>query len=128
MIQQVGRIKEVIHLHITGWVVAFILLFITVPMYKSGNRSGKITHMILRLFYLIILFSGIMLFMQSPNKGGELFIKVIAGLWAIVAMEMVAVRTNQNRPTASAWAQFIITVIIAIILGFGRLPLGVQLF
>lgn len=117
-----------IHLHITGWVVAFILLFITVPMYKSGNRSGKITHMILRLFYLIILFSGIMLYMQSPNKGAELIIKVIAGLWAIVAMEMITVRTSKGNPAGGAWIQFVIVVIIAIVLGFGRLPLGVQLF
>lgn len=117
-----------IHLHITGWVVAFILLFITVPMYKSGNRSGKITHMILRLFYLIILFSGVMLFTQYANISGELILKVIAGLWAIVAMEFITVRTSKGKPTGGAWAQFIITVIIAIVLGFGRLPLGVQLF
>lgn len=117
-----------IHLHITGWVVAFILLFITVSLHKSGSRAGKITHMILRLFYLIILFSGIMLFTQYANISGELIVKVIAGFWAIVAMEFVTVRTKKGRPTTGAWIQFFVTVIIAIILGFGRLPLGVQLF
>lgn len=113
------------HLHITGWVLAIILLFVVTSLYKKKTDGGKVPHMILRLMYLIILFSGIMLFFQYDTKPGELFVKVIAGLWAIVAMEMISVRTNKQQPTTSWWIQFVIVVAIAIILGFGRLPLGV---
>lgn len=81
--------------------------------------------MILRLDYLIILFSGGSLFTQYSNYSAELFIKVIAGLWAIVAIEMITVKTNKGKPTKSFWIQFVITALVAIILGFGRLPLGI---
>lgn len=114
------------HLHITGWVIAIILLFVVSNYYKQDKGSrGKILHMILRLSYLIILFSGGSLFFSYTNKPGELFVKVIAGIWAIVAMEMITVRTRKQLPTKSWWIQFGIVVAIAIILGFGRLPLGV---
>ena len=113
------------HLHITGWVIAIILLFVVSSLYKQGKGSGKIPHMILRLSYLVILFSGISLFFSYTQKPGELYVKVIAGLWAIVAMEMISVRTRKELPTKSWWIQFVIVVAIAIILGFGRLELGI---
>lgn len=114
------------HLHITGWVVAFILLFVVTSFYKSGkSKPGKILHMILRLDYLIILFSGITLFFQYSNISGELIIKVLAGLWAIASIEMITVKTNKDKPTKTWWIQFVIAALLAIILGFGRLPLGV---
>lgn len=114
------------HLHITGWVLAIILLFVVNNYYKKDKGSrGKILHMILRLFYLVILFSGISLFFMYDQIGSELVIKVIAGLWAIVSMEMITVRASKGNPTNSWWIQFVIAVLIAIILGFGRLPLGV---
>lgn len=116
-----------LHLHITAWVVAFILFFVTASMYTNG-KNGKVTHMILRLFYLIIIFSGAMLFFSYSNISGELIVKVIAGLWAVIAMEMVSVRASKGKPTKGAWIQFFIAALIAIVLGFGRLPLGVQLF
>lgn len=112
------------HLHITAWVVAIILLFIVSNSYKQG-KQGKALHMILRLDYLLVLFSGIMLFLSYSNITGELIVKVIAGLWAIVSMEMITVRTSKGNPTKSWWIQFTIAVLIAIILGFGRLKLGV---
>jgi len=114
------------HLHITAWVLAIILLFVVVSFYKQGKaQPGKMLHMILRLDYLIILFSGISLFFQYSNISGELIIKVLAGLWAIASIEMITVKTNKEKPTKAWWIQFVIAALIAIILGFGRLPLGV---
>jgi|SRR5690625_2466819 len=118
------------HLHITGWVVAFILLFIVTSLYKQDKaKQGKILHMILRLDYLIILFSGIVLFIgYGGNYGthfGELIVKMLAGLWTIIAIEMITVRTGKGQSTKSWWIQFVIAALIAIILGFGRLPYGV---
>jgi len=114
------------HLHITGWVIAIILLFVVSNYYRQQKGSrGKMLHMFLRLFYLVILFSGISLFFSYNEKPALLFIKVIAGFWAIVAMEMITVRTRKQLPTGSWWIQFLIVVLVAIILGFGVLPLGV---
>lgn len=114
------------HLHITSWVLAFILLIIVTRFYKQGKtKPGKILHMILRLDYLVILYSGGSLFGLYSSVSGELIVKVIAGLWVIVAMEMVSVRISKNRPVNSWVIQLVIMALIAIGLGFGRLPYGI---
>lgn len=47
------------HMHITSWVIALILVFVAYGLYSSGNSKGaKITHMILRLFYIIVIITG----------------------------------------------------------------------
>jgi len=114
------------HLHITAWVLAFILLFVVTAFYKQGKeKPGKILHMILRLIYLVILYSGGSLFASYSNFSGELFLKVLAGIWTIVSIELITVRTNKGKPTGAWWTQFVIAAIIAIVLGFARLPLGI---
>lgn len=119
------------HLHITAWVLAIILLFVVTTFYKQGKaKPGKILHMILRLDYLILLYSGGSLLSNYMKFGagshmGELVIKVLAGLWTIVTIEMIAVRMNKGKPTKGWWIQFAVAAIIAILLGFLRLPYGI---
>lgn len=114
------------HLHITAWLVAIILLFVVTAFYKQGKaKPAKILHMILRLFYLIVIFSGGVLLFTYSSISGELIIKILAGLWTIVTIEMITVGTKKDKPTKGWWIQFVIVAAIAIILGFGRLPLGV---
>ncbi|HLQ95446.1 MAG TPA: YisL family protein [Pseudogracilibacillus sp.] len=116
------------HLHITAWVIAFILLFIASSMYQRGSQKpGKILHMIVRLDYLLILYSGGSLFGEYFNFGlsGEVIIKVLAGIWTIVSIEMILVKNSKEKSAKSWWIQFVIAAIIAIALGFGRLPLGI---
>lgn len=118
------------HMHITSWVLAIILLVVVTMFYKQGKtKPGKIIHMILRLDYLFILYTGGSLlgeyFSVTIGHTGELVVKVIAGLWAIIAMEMITVKTSKNNPTTSWWIQFVVAAVIAIGLGFARLPLGV---
>lgn len=114
------------HMHITSWAVAFILLFVASTMYGQGKmKPGKIVHMILRLFYLFIIGSGIALFMDYATHPTNLFIKLIVGLWAIVAMEMIAVAGSKEKPAGAWWIQLVIAAGIAIYLGFGVLPNGI---
>lgn len=115
------------HLHVTAWVLALILLLVSLSLHKSGKRRGaKITHMILRLDYIIIILSGLDLLRHyfSGSMLPEAIIKSIAGLWIVFAMEMILVRNGKNHSTKGAWIQLIIAFIIALALGFGRLPLG----
>ena len=117
------------HLHITSWLLAIILCLIVFGLYKRNNeKSGKILHMISRLNYLILLFSGGSLlfeyFKGSLGQTGEVSVKVIVGLWVIAAMEMIAVKAQKGESTKSLWIQFVIAAAIAIFLGFFRLPLG----
>ncbi|RCW69707.1 YisL family protein [Saliterribacillus persicus] len=116
------------HLHITGWVLALILLFVSYSFYKQGKKPGKIVHMILRLDYLFILYSGGDLlaeyFRASGLPMGEVIVKSLAGLWVIVSMEMILVKTSKGKATKSFWIQLVVAFVIALILGLFRLPYG----
>lgn len=115
------------HLHITAWAIAIILLIVVLALRKSKNpKAAKIVHMILRLDYLLILYSGgELLTYSSKHFLGELIVKVLAGLWVIVSIEMIAVRSGKEKSTRGVWIQFLIAFIITLVLGFWRLPLTV---
>ncbi|HLR02781.1 MAG TPA: YisL family protein [Virgibacillus sp.] len=120
------------HMHITSWVLAFILLVLVIMFYRQGKeKASKVFHMIMRLDFLFILYTGGSLFAQYFSSAGlssympEVIIKGLAGLWVIIAMEMIALKVADNLPSRSWMIQLIIASIIAIGLGFGRLPLGI---
>jgi len=116
------------HLHITSWVLAFILLMIVTMFYKQQkNKPAKILHMILRLDYLLILFSGGHLFAAYPDYSAILFIKIIVGIWAIAAMEMVSVGMSKNRQVRGWVIQLVVVSLVAIYLGFFQLPMGIYI-
>lgn len=85
------------HLHITTWVVALILLFVSYSLYSSGSAKGaKITHMILRLFYILIILTGAELFVRFANWNGEYAGKMILGIITIGLMEMLLIRKKKK--------------------------------
>ena len=114
-------------MHITSWVLALILFIIALVMYNQGKaKPAKILHMILRLVYLFILYTGgdlIAHYFSSGNMLAEAIIKGLAGIWVIAAMEMILVRNNKGKSTKGVWIQFIIAFLITLILGFWRLPM-----
>lgn len=115
------------HLHVTSWVLALILFAVVLILHKQGkDRGAKIVQMVLRLVYLLILYSGGDLLANyfSGNMLLSAIIKSIAGIWIIAAMEMVVAKMKKNKPTTSSWIQLIIAFIITIGLGFGYLPGG----
>src|SRR5690625_1336901 len=90
------------HMHITTWVLAFILLIIATMFYRQQKvKPAKIVHMILRVDLLLILLTGVHLFMVYDSYPVTLFIKAIVGLWALVAMEMVVVGISKGRAVGS---------------------------
>ncbi|AXI08754.1 DUF1516 family protein [Oceanobacillus sp. 143] len=121
------------HMHITSWVLAIILLIIAIMLRKQGKaKPAKIVHMILRLDYLFILYTGgALLAMYFSNIVMPIFaeamVKGLAGIWLIAAMEMILIKISKGKPTTSAWIQFVIALIIVLVLGFVRLPLGIDI-
>src|SRR5690625_7545420 len=112
------------HMHITSWVLAIILIILVSMFYKQGKaKPGKILHMILRLDYLFILYTGGSLlgdyFSSIIGHTGELVINVFAGLWTIMAMEMTGVSLSKVISEKSWVIQFVIAAIFAIAFGFG---------
>ncbi len=118
------------HLHITSWVLAFILFGLALMFKKQGkDKPAKILQMILRLDYLLILYSGgdlIAYYFQQSYMLGEVIVKGLAGIWVIAAMEMIAVKYNKGKPVMGIWVQFAIAVLIVLVLGLGRLPFGLH--
>ncbi|WP_456271850.1 YisL family protein [Bacillus sp. AK031] len=113
------------HAHITTWVIGVILFFAAVYLHNSGKKKAmKIVHMTLRLFYLLIILTGVLLFWKHqgvfPMQYG---LKLLGGLWVIAMFEMILVRMNKGKSTGLFWAQLIIALIVTIYLGVW-LPLG----
>jgi len=115
-----------IHLHITAWVLALILFFVSLSLQKKGNEKGaKIVKMIIRVLYLVIIGTGIMLFPHRYSYLTKWYVlKVIGGLWIIATIEMILSRTSHNRRTSVFWIQFIIAFALVLYLGFAVLPLS----
>ncbi len=115
------------HLHVTAWALAFILFIVVVLLHKSGKAKGaKIVQMILRLDYLLILYSGgtlLAAYFSGPQMGEAIF-KGLAGIWVIFAMEMISLKMGREEATKSWWIQLAIAAILTLILGFGRLGFG----
>ncbi|MEW9109138.1 YisL family protein [Cytobacillus gottheilii] len=112
------------HAHITTWVVALILFFVVLSLQKSGKAKGaKIVHMVLRLFYLLIIGTGIWMLTSISNIDMMYILKSLIGIWVIAAVEMVLVRTAKGKKTGILWAQLGISLVLVIYLGL-KLPLG----
>lgn len=123
-----------IHLHLTAIVVSIILYLVVYFMYKGNNSSdnkvAKILHMVLRLFYLIVLFSGLMIYVGNmegiSNSGGHMQygIKVLLGLLSVVFMEVSIVRLKKQSAAATTMMVVTLVLLIATVIMGSILPLG----
>ncbi|MEC5423644.1 YisL family protein [Virgibacillus sp. C22-A2] len=118
------------HMHITAWVLALILFIVALMMYKQGKaKPAKIVHMILRLDYLFILYTGGSLITNYFTTEGlssympEAIVKALAGVWVIAALEMILVKGGKGKQVKSMWIQLLIALVITLVLGFWRLPM-----
>ena len=118
-----------IHFHIFTWVVG-IILFLVAAVMANGSKGRKIAHMSSRLFYVLILVSGVMLFMKSSSLGLDpaLYgVKFLLGLVTIGLMEMVLVRSSKEKNVTTLWIFFFIFLFATMFLGF-KLPMGINWF
>lgn len=113
------------HAHITTWVIGILLFIVAFVLHKNGKEKAmKIVQMILRVFYLLILATGIVLFVKHSDFNQALYgVKFLFGLIVIAMMEMVLIRTKLGKKTGVFWAVLIISFIATFYLG-ARLPLN----
>ncbi|MFS0864188.1 YisL family protein [Fredinandcohnia sp. 179-A 10B2 NHS] len=114
------------HAHITSWVVAIILFVVAATLLnKAGKeKAQKIVKMTLRLFYLFILATGLLLLFGGVEIDGEYIGKAVLGILSIGFMEMILARQSKGKPTVMFWVLLIIVLVLTIALGM-RLPLGI---
>ncbi|KIL45650.1 YisL family protein [Jeotgalibacillus soli] len=117
------------HLHITSWVIALILFFVALALHNSGQAKGnKIVHMVLRLFYVVVIFTGGYLFFEYSDINAALYgVKFLLGVLVIAFMEMILVRLKKGKSTKVMWILFVISLLCTLYLGF-RLPIGFNFF
>jgi hypothetical protein len=114
--------------HITAWFLTLILFFIALSLHKNGKAKGfKILHMIIRVFYLLIILTGGMLLSSVYHISLLYILKVVVGLWIISLFEMILIKTGKKERTKVLWAQFVIAFLLVLYLGF-KLPLGIHIF
>jgi hypothetical protein len=113
------------HMHLTAWVLALILFFVAIGLYKAGKHRGfKIIHMILRVFYLLIIATGAELIFRWLGTITPLYwVKIILGILVIAFFEMVLVFTKKGKSTVLPWLLLVIAFVATVYLGFD-LPLG----
>lgn len=116
------------HFHIFTWVVGIIVFLVTAVMAK-GSKGRKISHMITRLFYVLILLSGVLLFMKGMDydQGALYGMKLLFGLVSVGLMEMVLVRSNKGKNVTTFAVLLFIFVMVTMFLGF-KLPMGITWF
>jgi peptidoglycan/LPS O-acetylase OafA/YrhL len=106
------------HVHITTWVVAVVLFFIAL------GKPSKGVHMVLRLFYVLILISGFLLFVKYSSGDPMVYgLKMLGGILTIGLMEMTLVRKKKGKGIGGVLIGAVVLLLITIILGF-RLPIG----
>jgi len=115
------------HAHITSWFIMIILFLIAVSMQRSGAAKANIIKMVLRLFYIITIITGLLLLHSIASISGLYWLKALAGLWVIGAMEMVLVAGKKGKSMAAGWTQWVIALVVTLFLGL-LLPLGFDLF
>ncbi|ALS78052.1 MULTISPECIES: YisL family protein [Planococcus] len=115
------------HLHITTWVVA-VILFLIAAFMQRDSKGRKILHMVLRLFYVLIIITGLTLFIAHSSYDAMLYgIKFLLGVLTIGMMEMVLVRSKKQKPVTMFWALFVLFLLATMFIGF-MLPIGLDFF
>ncbi|HEX5563401.1 MAG TPA: YisL family protein [Sporosarcina sp.] len=116
------------HFHLFTWVVGIIIFLVSAVM-ANGSKGKKITHMIARLFFVLILISGIALFIKGMDygRGAEYGIKFLLGLLTIGMMEMVLVRSEKGKKVTTFWILFFVLLFATMYVGF-KLPMGFEFF
>ncbi|MDQ0232253.1 YisL family protein [Metabacillus malikii] len=116
------------HAHITTWLIAIILFFVVNALLKSKkDKQAKITHMVLRLFYILIIVTGVIITVGLSKIDGEYIGKIILGILTIGMMEMVLAKVKKGKPAKVFWILFFVIFILTVLLGL-RLPLGFWVF
>lgn len=118
-------LTDTTHLHITTWVIG-IVLFLVAAFMNRDSKGRKIVHMILRLFYILIVISGLALFIaHSSFDAMQYGLKFLFGLLTIGMMEMVLVRSKKQKPVTLFWVLFAVFLFVTMFFGF-KLPIGID--
>lgn len=107
-----------LQVHVDSWTITLILFILSLILVKTGNpKVQKIFHMILRLFLVITLLTGIGL-LVSYHFIGIVLLKGALGILLLFLIEMIVIKTRNNERVMMWWFVFIIDIILVGWIGF----------
>ncbi|TDM13353.1 YisL family protein [Macrococcus bovicus] len=117
-----------LHLHILSWILAIILFFAAYQNFsdrQGPSQYFKPLHMVLRVFLLLTLISGGVVFFQTMGGGmaAQYGIKFLLGLVTIGLMEMTLAKKKKKKPSRTFFYLVVLFAILTIGMGIW-LPMG----
>ncbi|WP_439443766.1 YisL family protein [Listeria aquatica] len=107
------------YLHLISWAAIIILTIAAWICYPKSEKSFTIFAMIDRVFYIVLILSGIMMIQYSLETSWLVSIfKILMGVITIGVIEMLLSFRKKKRPTGLFLVLFVVAVIITISLGF----------
>ncbi|MGN1401471.1 MAG: YisL family protein [Bacillus sp. (in: firmicutes)] len=115
-------------MHLTSWMLGLILLVVSITLFKKGNQKGyKITHMILRVVFLLIIATGADLLFRMATITGEYIGKAMLGLVVIGLAEVFLSRLAKGKSTKGFSIALAVVFALVVIMGL-QMPMGFDLF
>lgn len=111
--------KDVLlQIHSGSWGILIILFLISVIFPKQ-----KISLMLQRLFYLVMLVTGVWMLtlMHFPKQYD---IKGILALILMATMELIVANRSRGRRTIIAWILFVVLLIVILLLAYKIVKIG----
>ena len=102
------------HTHAGSWIVLIVMFLLSYFLTKQ-----KITHMILRLFYLVMIFSGAYMLFAGGSYGGQYHLKAVLAIALIAMMEMILVRKKKGKSILPLWIAMIVLLALVLLIAFG---------
>ncbi|MFS0780210.1 YisL family protein [Bacillus sp. 1P06AnD] len=99
-------------IHASSWVILLIAFFLTYIL-----ESKKVMGIILRIFYIVMLGTGIGM-IAKMGFPANFVVKGILAIILIGLMEMLLARQKRNKKAMPLWILFIIVVVIVILMGY----------
>ncbi|MDT9755381.1 YisL family protein [Heyndrickxia coagulans] len=111
--------------HVTTWVIAILLFILALFLHRAGREKAfKTVQMVLRLFYILVIVTGALLFFHNQRLDPALYgLKLLGGILVIGMMEMITLRLAKRKRTGMLWVLLIIFFSAVLYLGL-RLPMG----
>jgi uncharacterized membrane protein SirB2 len=107
-----------LQLHVLSWSIGipvFLLSFICLAL--NQKKAHKVLQMVARLFFVLILISGIIL-LASVGFAGLALLKGILGIVLMGLMEMLVSRRRNGKPTGVFWILFFVVLGVILYIGF----------
>ncbi|WP_271006715.1 YisL family protein [Listeria seeligeri] len=105
------------YIHLISWVAIVLLTVVALVIYPKSTKSFTMLQMINRVFYILVILSGIMMVQYSVEQSWILAIfKILMGIIVIGVVEMLLSYRKSQKPTGMFLMIFVIVITVS--LGF----------